>query len=497
MLFLPLLFSYSYLVVNSHDWRVVYVAGYYAELKGYRWFFIYGGKDPQFISRFIPDNSHVVLVESQPYGDIRSFLVAKNCSVDVISGDYAEVEHELWKRSGLSEVMVFPDWDPRPALGCGFLAYNRGAFPWFSNGSVSPPAEGVVVGHFPPRLVDGWPIKERIEGDINTECIQQSLKLKPTKHAYGINGKYLEQSIITGGGDPVIFLGMDQLRNGIINRLKAWGIQYITLVGYEAVPLGQRIREQSNRTIGVIVKFGQSYTGIPQIEGKVYALDLFRLPDVYPDVWVEAAYVSNGSLYIVVNNNGTHGYFFIKNPNYTSPVEHIYHGESMALNISLSEMPNVIPITIWMGDSPDDLYRRRDQNITPGMIKWEDAGNLTATHLTYDGKFLRLHLVSDTSCEERVVVRLHLSLEGEERVIILSGTINKEGTLVKRMDIAPEDMGQNVTLDIKYGCGFPYKMKRQTLLLERPPNWWWLLILPLVVLLWLVIKDQFKFHQGK
>ena len=488
MLF-PIFFS-SFVLVNSQDWHTVFLGGYYANVKNYDWYFLRNVNDSQFAMYFIPDGEDVILIENKPFVDVLPLLKAKNCSVRVIRGDYKQIQEALHQEIG-GKIYLFSD-DPRIALGCGFLAFNDNGFVMFSDGHYAPTGDVILVGHFSPKFAKQVKplaiIDKGSPSATNILCVERSLKLKPTNHAYVSNDLYLEKDLITGHGDPVIFLGMDQLRRDILKFLKGHNITTLTLVGYEAVPLGEAIREKSNRTIRVIIKFGQSFTGIPGKEGKVYALNLFPLPNVKPDVLITNAIWNNGQLYLTVLNNGTAGFYTIRlhwsNTTVSSPVRLIANDEIQINAFNITTLPSIIHATILMGDEPNNLYRVREQSINIKKLKLPDPGLLHIDALTYNGRYLKLRLSAESDCQKPVIAVVELYLNGEKTNIIMKGQISKEGVLIKHIDIADEEIeaNKNVSVILRYGCGAIYKEIHATTKLEREIEKWYILVAIVLVI---------------
>jgi len=135
----------------------------------------------------------------------------------------------------------------------------------------------IGVGNFKRSLLDQ--LKPQFDKYINNNDIFKDSQELAKSYGVGNNliladGAFLETEFFSSS-NPVMLSGHNKILDDTYAFLKENNVHAVVIVGNELSVIGEQIRERSNKTISVFVKFGQSDTSN---SGKVYALTMFPLP---------------------------------------------------------------------------------------------------------------------------------------------------------------------------------------------------------------------------
>lgn len=99
------------------------------------------------------------------------------------------------------------------------------------------------------------------------------------------DGFSLESEFFTAQA-PVLLSGYNKIVDQTYTWMNTHGVKNVIIVGNKLAVVGQQIRQQSNDSIAIFIKFGQSDA---QDTGKIYALTMFPLPQPLLGLTVQKA----------------------------------------------------------------------------------------------------------------------------------------------------------------------------------------------------------------
>lgn len=146
----------------------------------------------------------------------------------------------------------------------------------------------VAVGNFRRDLLS------RIEGSFDEWITYDSIFVESQELAkrYGdtsnivlADGFSLEAEFFAAE-TPVLLTGSNRVIEDTLEWVSDNDVRNVVVIGNKLAVVGEQIREQSNESIGVFIKFGQSDT---QNSGRIYALTMFPLPQPLLGLTVQRA----------------------------------------------------------------------------------------------------------------------------------------------------------------------------------------------------------------
>ncbi|MEM4336246.1 MAG: hypothetical protein QXY61_04525 [Candidatus Anstonellales archaeon] len=328
-------------VTNSKDWRDVYLTLHFADLSGEQSFFIrnelHGTKVlPYFISKSEP----VVIVESEtePYvPDYESYLRTlgfKNVTTLKTQHPYILQEQflEMLKNNSvpLTGFVLIDDAYGYDAVSVAQYAFKYKKWVLFTTKEnrnrisslleANPGYSILFYGHMRREIADTLSKfnVEKIDNQSrfknNMELAERMVKTINSQQILLTSGEYIEHEIMTGGdgNEVILFVSSDRYPEDIINFIRKHNIKYVIVVGNELINTAREVREAMGGEITVIAKYGMGFVGVAELQGQIYALDLFYLPKYQFNLTpISAVYNPTAKeLYIRFKNNGNVGNYF-------------------------------------------------------------------------------------------------------------------------------------------------------------------------------------------
>lgn len=335
-------------ITNSKDWRDVYLTLHYADLAGDNSFFIrseeHGTKVlPYFVSKSEP----VVIIESETEAFIPDYeaylktLGFQNITTLKTKHPYLLQEQllEMLKNKGV-EILGFVLVDDAygyDAVSVAQYAFKHKRWVLFTTKEnrnrvssileANPGYSILFYGHMRREIASALSnfnidkIDNQSRFKNNMELAERLIKTTNTKQILITSGEYIEHEIMTGGdgNEVILFVSADKYPEDLINFIKKHNIKYVVVVGNELINTAREVREALGGEITVIAKYGMGFVGVAELQGQVYALDLFYLPKYQFNLTpVSAVYnPATKELYIRFKNNGNVGnYFYTSAPIY-------------------------------------------------------------------------------------------------------------------------------------------------------------------------------------
>ncbi len=493
------------LVIDSKDWHDVYTGYQYARFKNYdKVLFFSGPLSTDLVTSLIPKNQEVVVIESadNPYfKGYANYLRASgfNKVSEIISKNPYNLNTRLAMEVNAKNFIVVSDSLGYDAISVAPYAYITDSWVLFVNreniGKVKSLldsyASGTVLlyGHL------GRSIAEKLRslnpevinnGDRfsdNIEIAERFEKLKPGNSVLVTTGEFIEDEVMTGGNgkNPVLFTGLNKVYPGFKEFLKKHHIKFVTVVGNDLIPMGTKIRDFTNKTVAVFVKFGQGFTGGVRKTGQVYSLTVFPLPRYNVKlVIVKADYdPKTNTVYTTYKNKGNM-------PGYLMSNIHIKADDKEVLVISDSKPvliePNqemTIPYKADLSDYVNanltadfytmygdgakimDKYVLAEGAVAPpknmkiGIVHINDKSKVEFVDITYNKALKRFFVRVKNTGEVNAYVDVHLLsvvvdgikkdlFYGEQKRILPGET----KTLMIKADLSPADILDNEEINV-------------------------------------------------
>lgn len=270
-------------VANSEDWVDIYSVLLSEAHEGRRAFFLNSDSITS-LTKIIAKDQQVFVYESDdPYiNNLHRQLssVGYDASLEM-SSDSLNVD--LDPQTG--KYYVISKDNPRISISLASLAVKENAWVFIVDDDnvadvvarLSTASEVIGFGNFKRSLLDQ--LEPYFDEYVNNNDIfkdsQEIAKM------YGIDqnliladGAFLETEFFASK-NPVMLSGHNKILDQTYEFLDENNVKAVVIVGNELAVVGEQIREKSDKTISVFVKFGQSDTSN---SGKVYALTMFPLP---------------------------------------------------------------------------------------------------------------------------------------------------------------------------------------------------------------------------
>lgn len=331
MLLVPLVTG-KVLVVNSKDWRDVYLGLHYANLNGYnQTYFLMSFTDSEIVARLLEGekDGKVTIIESVSQPQIRSygrFLELRGFkNVETIrSTSPYDLQLELGEKLNAEKFILVRSDYGYDAISIAPYAYvnnywvlfvNKDNYKKVSSFVRSRPAKLMLYGDLGRRIHSEFSdLKPTIvdNGDKfkdNKQIVTWFVKQRKPKMALLTTGRFIEPELMTGkvGKAPVLFLSTPEDTSTFLlkNNIK------LLQINGESLETGRKIREASNKQIGVLVKYAMTYRGIPDMSG-LYVIRTFEVPSPVVDIVIESTYYDKerGLLIVKYTNKGNAQGFF-------------------------------------------------------------------------------------------------------------------------------------------------------------------------------------------
>jgi hypothetical protein len=315
----------NFVVVNSGDWRDVYLGLTYASLKDIGAKFMMSEKHSALIPNFISINQEIELIESRsiPYViNYKRVLESEGYEVsEYKSEDITKTNLYLAGNLDVKNFIILDDSYGYNAVSIAPYAILTNAFVLFANeenirsidaflGKVKPDSL-ILYGELDQEVIDAL---AKYETEIihkgnrfanNIEIAKRYIELTGTKQALLTNGEFIEAELISGGKgkEPAIFIGQKEPPEQVIEFLKTSTLETGILVGNEYFDNAKNIKDRTG--LNVFVKFAQSSATGGEFQ-KVEGLDRFPLPSLELGLSIESISYNTKTqqLEIIYKNDG-------------------------------------------------------------------------------------------------------------------------------------------------------------------------------------------------
>lgn len=303
-----------------------------------------------------------------------------------------------------------------------------------------------------------------------------------------IDGKTIEEGFLLEGMPIFIF---DNNVEKSYEFLKKLNVSLIEAITPEMVTPASRIREKSNKTIGVVVKIGRTFTGIPELRGKTWMLKLQKTNYPIFDLKIKGVYYDKNSekLIIVFENNGNIEVLFylsslrinVGEKSYLISDEKIYKiypklpfSIFYPLNFSVSNQSTIELLTIYGFRKPLKFqikgmtgYPTYFSNIS--LISLKDLSSIELQDLYYDegSKEIVIKILNNGSEKIFAYPQLFNIYYNNQNVTLAANKIIEiEPGKIEEIRIPiyfiKEELNKNkiINLEIFYGSNYPFTIKK-------------------------------------
>ncbi|RME31066.1 hypothetical protein D6789_03880, partial [Candidatus Woesearchaeota archaeon] len=390
---------------NSKEWQDLYLSAMYAHTNGYDFVFIESLGDADIQSQLLEKDEPIIIIESSKKPVIKnyeSFLsVGGFTNLTVITAeDYRDLQLKLFGDAD-SYFILDPTFGME-AVAAAPLILKRSAAPLFldaqSKEDVKARAsdDSFVIGHFPLRIVAGIP-GERLAGYPTDNALDLALlATRETKSSWGVIARADRFDPASLAGKKPIFLIVDDT-SAVAEKVKESGITRFEVIGADMADIAKSIEAESGKDLHLLLKYGQTITNLPGLEGKILTVRQVSVP--YPTVGLELKeavfYPETSSLVVTFRNPGTLETKFFSNLELGELVfsdEHIHTalpGETVAIPYHVAESAETVTLTTRFGlEQPlNRVLRKKDSPTLSVPVSTGQATNtsIEVGRVTYDG----------------------------------------------------------------------------------------------------------------
>ncbi len=309
-------------IVNSQDWHDIYILLLYTQLKNENMDYILNLGETDLLLRSLNKNGKYTVWESTQYAtmkDLKSFM--KNYGFYNVQvrefNSYKELQYSLYQEIaenvkgfiiikpdfGYDAISVFPFAVKNKYWVLFYDEDNENVLLDFLNKNKEKPV--IFYGEF---IMQPWKKIKNNYTVINKGIIENNKEIVSklwSEMSRGwvvlMSGNYIEKGAMTER--MPILLSLDSPYN-LARFLLEHNVNILEVIGPENVKIGQDIREASNKTIGVVVKVGRTFTNDPELTGKFYTLPVKYVDTMVHDLRLDKVEWDNGKILLYFTNYG-------------------------------------------------------------------------------------------------------------------------------------------------------------------------------------------------
>ncbi|MBR9682039.1 MAG: hypothetical protein GOV00_04580, partial [Candidatus Altiarchaeota archaeon] len=441
------------LVVNSMDWRSVFLGMEYAHNMNYDIRFISSPFQAETLARTLPKENVTVLEMRDPilpgYSQYLRNLHGVYSS-ELKFRDAADFQDYMMDTFQPKVLFFVSEAEPENAVISLPIAYKKNGFVFFQQNNLLGRLGEVnliyLVGNirrdFRRNVLSVSTVLDSIVEIINEESpYSNSVHFLDmwgrTDEAILTSGDILERTIFEADM-PVLLVGLNDYSAGFIELLKDRTIDKVFLVGSTLLQVGQKIRDDSDKEIATLIKYGESKVtgGVSEVN----ALTVYELPIPEPILnFTRAIYdPSAKKLYVTILNLGdgiakTIGIHpIISDENVVVTVRDedvftIWPGEEVTTSYSVdlsSYQPDSLSVILSarFGRYRDFMVKYIEDEKAVDVRRIGDRSEIEVTKATYDGTYIRIFVDNIAPVDIYVGGYVQVELDGELQDLLLPTT---------------------------------------------------------------------------
>jgi len=490
------------LVVNSMDWKSVFLGMEYAHKMNYDIRFIRSPYQAESLARTLPKANVTILEMRDPILPGYSQYIRNMHGVyssEMKFRDAADFQDFLMDTFKPKTVFFVSEAEPENAVISVPLAYKKNGLVFFQQDSLLRKLENTnaiyMVGNlrrdFSRSVSSISSVLNIIIEIVNSDSpYANSLKLLDmwgrTHQAILSSGDLLEKTLFESNM-PILLVGTTNYGSEFLELLYRKNIDQVFLIGPKLLQVGQKIRDDSNQEIATLVKYGEraAESGVSE----VIALTVYDIPLPVPVLNLTRVIYdpANKQVYVNIINLGD-------GISKTMGVHSIYSGNALVRTIRDDE-----PFTIWPGEEVTTSYsadlddyaleslravlsarfgRYKDFMVNyievdiPVEIRTVmDRSEIQVTKATYDGNYLRISVENPGQVDTYVGGSAIIEIDGVPQEIPLPITRvepGKSGILRTKVEMNKEDVDSNPFIKtlLRYGEASNLLTKRAEFLVQ-------------------------------
>jgi hypothetical protein len=294
------------------------------------------------------------------------------------------------------------------------------------------------------------------------------------------SGEYFEPGFLSAGM-PITFTEISP--KDLIELLKKYNISIVEIIGPENTIYGQQIRDLSNKTIGVVVRVGRTFTGSRELRGKQVPLRTIFLTKPVLSLKIESIYlVNNDTLLIQILNDGNiDAYLFLTGiglfsgeketfPQFNASIKTLPKSKRFVLpikleNISIESFDSVEILGLADYEIPLKNYVHEKYNIS--LIRIDDDSLISVDSVSYyvDNEMLVIKVKNEGNSTVFVYGTIYdINIFGMNRTLsfdLKEIKPKQTGELKYKIHLDEDDLEKNkeVKLNLYYGKNKDFTIK--------------------------------------
>lgn len=487
--------AFARIIANSNNWRDVYILMIYSYYSNESFNFINSLGEAEILSKTLRKNDSILIFESRTnsivkgYADFLKLKGFENVREDIFL-DYTSLQIDLYKvlqKKILGFIVVKDDFGI-DAISIAPYAINNNYWVFFYNDETKEDIiktiksnenkKVIFYGEFldrpwkkienPVMIIDE---KSRVKNNMKIlEMLQPFLN----NNSWLIisNGEYIDEIFLIQKM-PISFTlqTVEDITNWAIKN----NIKIVEIIGPENVDYGQKIRDLSNRTVGVVVKTGRTFTGDPELRGKQFVIRAISTDYPIDRIVIEDIYFipELKQLIIVVKNIGnTDLYYYISGigafygdreifPQFSPELHAIGKNTrfSLPIHVDLNETPDRVELLLTFGSEFPLKNTLENKIFDVEELSLEDKFNISILEAYYDIFEERIEIVLLNNDDKEVYAALEIfdiEILGLNRTL-LSNIIKippkGKSTLAFKIMLDPEEIEKNKNINIRLFSG--------------------------------------------
>ena len=470
------------LVVNSMDWRSVFLGMEYAHYMGYDINFISSPYQAGSLALTLPKTNVTVLEMKDPIMPGYSQYLRNMHGIyssELKFRDSADFQEYLMDTFQPKVLFFVSEAEPENAVISLPIAYKKNGFVFFQQNSLIGRMGEVnliyLVGNirrdFRRNVLSVSTVLDTIVEVVNEESpYSNSLHFLNmwgrTNEVILTSGDILEKTIFEAEM-PVLLVGVRDYSAGFIDTLHEKGIDKVFLIGSKLLQVGSKIREDSSRTIFPLIKYGESKVmgGASQVN----ALTVYELPIPTPVLnFTRVVYdPAAKKLYVTLWNLGdgiskTMGVHPVMSEGKVvatvrdDDVFTIWPGEEVTTSYSVdlsSYRPESLSaiLSARFGRYKDFMVDYIEDEKPVEVRRVGDRSEIEVTKATYDGTYIRIFVDNIAPVDVYVGGYVQLELDGATQDLLLPTTripYGKSATLRTKVDMTREEADSNHIVNV-------------------------------------------------
>jgi hypothetical protein len=473
-------------VINSADWRDVYLGAHYAGFNNIKSNFLISSEQaPSLLQTLDTTRGRILLVESDktPFAfRYKTGLESAGFTVDEILSSGTALNIELAKRANTSDFIIVDDSYGYNAISVAPYAAQEKFFVLFANKENIDElysfmqANGVgriIIYGFSDievrnRLAEFNPIiiNNGSRFDNNIELLK---RYKNIQQVFLTNGEFIEEGIMSGK-EPILFPGRERVPDKVVEYIRNSGIKTGVVIGNELSGVAYQISQITDMKI--FLKFGQGFAsgGSSEVRG----LDIFFLPkyDFAVDINSVKYNRATKELEVTYENKGNLGVYLSSSIEVLSsgvriatlgdrdPV-YIDSGSTLAVAY-LSELDGqnlTAKFTTMFGEIPGSFERVIYKEMKIEIIEVKDISSLNISKVSYDKSAhkVKVGIMNTGEVKTYAKTRIKLYIYGDERIMVqdkvmlLEPGVSKDAVFITTLSDTNIEENPEINVRINYG----------------------------------------------